>query len=262
MMMYPRRTSHIFLAFLVVTLMLHSWIAYSQIATPDVGAQPNRSYSGGEFDHIQLQNGNLFLQIPLESFPQRGRQKLSYSLIANGPQWHPNGGCDAIGNCSYVYSVGGVLCGSPSGFSPYVTRDQGFGWCANNSTLITDAHAVWNAFQIIDKTGATHPLGTVSTDYSTLQATDGSGYKLKLDSSGYNVTEAYDSSGLKQVASSGGLSFIDPMGINSMTYDSSTGILTDTVGRTISEKFAPTDSDVSACPDLGVSSQTANSHTT
>lgn len=115
-----------------------------QVATPEIGANPYKSYAGGAFDHIQMQNGSLLAQIPLISLPQKGALKLSYSLVANGPQYSSMGSCDAIGNCEYFYAEASPCAqdasfdnggGGPSSVS--IVMDQMLGVCAGKNTVVT-----------------------------------------------------------------------------------------------------------------------------
>ncbi len=55
---------------------------------------PFQSLEGGDLDNISMEDGHLFLRIPLISYPQRGgAMKLSYSLMSNNYGWAtvPNG---------------------------------------------------------------------------------------------------------------------------------------------------------------------------
>jgi hypothetical protein len=54
---------------------------------PDVatGLIPYQSLHGGDIGLVNLTNGNVFVSIPLVSYPQRGgKLALSFSLIFNG----------------------------------------------------------------------------------------------------------------------------------------------------------------------------------
>ena len=53
-----------------------------------MGVTPHESFSGGNFDDVSLNNGNLFVHIPLVDYAQRGgRLKLSFSLQGNIKDW-------------------------------------------------------------------------------------------------------------------------------------------------------------------------------
>lgn len=52
------------------------------------GLQPFAVYGGGSIDHVNLTNGNLYLNIPLLSFPQRGKDlRLNFDIRYNDKQW-------------------------------------------------------------------------------------------------------------------------------------------------------------------------------
>ena len=75
-------------------------------ATPEVGANPYKAYSGGAIDHIQMQNGQPYIRIPLASFPQLGKLSLSFSLLSNGSSWVPVSYCEPdYGPCTYTYGL-------------------------------------------------------------------------------------------------------------------------------------------------------------
>jgi len=54
-------------------------------AQPDIGLQAYHDYHGGDLDHINMDNGNLTVTIPIVSYPQRGSAlKMDYALVFNG----------------------------------------------------------------------------------------------------------------------------------------------------------------------------------
>jgi RHS repeat-associated protein len=103
-------------------------MASAQVGSPEVGANPFKSYSGGALDHIEMQNGNLFLRIPVLNLPQKGQLALSYSLVANGSKWASTMYCDPTGNCQYAYAANdqdsSVNWGSTGQASVQLVQDQ------------------------------------------------------------------------------------------------------------------------------------------
>jgi RHS repeat-associated protein len=215
-------------AALILLLFVSARSASSQVATPEGGANPYKSYSGGDIDHIQMQNGGLYLQIPLLSYPQLGKLKLSFSLLANEPQYYMTSTCDTIGDCyfGYDFSPPAGPCDSQGGNPfPQIVLDQDLNlsscfnqaleqsWCAQDGGYcINDS---WVTYQVVDSTGAAHPLGYNQNNWSTLQATDGSGYTVQMPwANSLNAatsppgntcggsTTVYDSSGVKYTAAS------------------------------------------------------------
>ncbi len=130
-------------ALFVTGLLLILLVAHSNAqiaATAEIGANPYKSYSGGNLDHIQMQNGKLYMDIPLLAYPQRGKLALSFSLLANSSSWVPVAYCDTEGDCSYSYGspdicsyqTPGVITDEPAGggqASVQLILDQQINYC-------------------------------------------------------------------------------------------------------------------------------------
>jgi RHS repeat-associated protein len=61
--------------------------------TPDIatGLSPYATYIPGDIDNVNPVNGNVFVKIPLLSYPQRGgKLKLDYYIYYNDKQWQAN----------------------------------------------------------------------------------------------------------------------------------------------------------------------------
>jgi RHS repeat-associated protein len=274
---------------LFVALYLPSQSSHCQVpATPDVGDNPYRSYSGGNLDHIQMQNGSLYLRIPLLSYPQKGKLNLSFSILANGSQWAEVGYCDSTGDCSYTYGhpIPGQ-CGSSYGYwtdgmpdtAVIVDQDVTLQECSgsNVQTFIDPGGQgaydySWNYLNLVDSSQAVHTLGFDQNNWQTMQATDGSGFTVRasypnslqgaanpLRSTG--PTTVIDSHGNKEVFSGGNVSFQDPIG-NTITRYVTSGSTTDytirdSAGRSIPDPAKATvDANVSpSCPNLQLNAQ-------
>lgn len=110
---------------IVCSLSINLSVSYGQTtAQPtDMGLQPYHDYHGGDIDHINLDNGNLTVTIPVLSYPQRGSSlRLDFALVFNGTGMSTTG----IKNCQTIYGV--QVCtggwGGPSwqaGVSPFTT---------------------------------------------------------------------------------------------------------------------------------------------
>jgi hypothetical protein len=130
-----------------VGILVFSARFYGQVAAlPEVGVNLNKSYSGGDIDHIELQNGNLYADIPIVAFPQLGKLALSFSLRANGSSWSLNAPCDSEGDCDLFYStvdapdscLGGTNVGGMQGFgnaSVELVMDQALDFCSAHDLL-------------------------------------------------------------------------------------------------------------------------------
>ena len=53
----------------------------------DAGLHPFASYDSSQFDHVNLQNGQLSLRIPLFSYPQRGDFNVTVVLMLGSQRW-------------------------------------------------------------------------------------------------------------------------------------------------------------------------------
>lgn len=290
-------TKYVLALFSIV--LIFAGIADAQTAaTPEIGANPYKSYSGGDFDHIQMQNGSLYLRIPLLSFPQKGKLSLSFSLLGNGPSYKEVAACDPLGDCSYTYeNVAPGACGGftgelgssdqaaggtgVSGVSLVMDQSLAVGGCTyatlvfqgkgacptGDCTVITgeDAEerdyqadlAFFNIFGISDSSGAYHELGFDQSNWTRLQANDGTGYQVTtpyvtsglsavnadLISGIYNMNGSviYEPSGIRHlyqyVSGSNGSStetLQDPAGNQIISsFSSTSSVITDSVGRQI-----------------------------
>jgi YD repeat-containing protein len=291
-------------------------------ATPEIGANPYKSYSGGDIDHVQMQNGSLYLSIPLLSYPQLGKLRLSFSLLANGPQYQEQADCDTAGYCEFYYAYSpGFNCpttgsgntgvtsqtqgGGQSGALVVVDQDLALSTCFRNpveSASVCDeingvlcySNNAFTFFGVIDSTNATHTLGYNQSNWSVLQATDGSGYTVQMpwanslnaaagnDGSPNQVwcganTVISDSSGIKETMAStcyppnpsedgpatNVVTFSDPAG-NTIQRSSSQGYaplttnIVDSVGRQIPDPIigmVPDTPTSSLCPNLGIAGE-------
>jgi RHS repeat-associated protein len=228
---------------LIALLIAFAQAAFSQTAaTPEVGDNPYKSYSGGDIDHIQMQNGNLYLRIPLLSYPQLGKLDLSFSILANSTQIEELASCDESGDCTYWYAfntpeggcqVGGDVNGPYNSVSnldgrsnAWIVVDQdvqvqscyqqpveGYYWILG--ALMT-SYNYYTIYGLVDSSDAVHLLGYNQNNWSAMQTTDGSGYTVQMPwantESAAGPADAlpdcgttvaiYDSSGVKQASSS------------------------------------------------------------
>src|ERR1035438_212154 len=61
--------------------------------TPDMatGLSPYATYITSDIDNVNPVNGNIFLKIPLLSYPQKGgKLRLNYYIFYNDKQWQAN----------------------------------------------------------------------------------------------------------------------------------------------------------------------------
>jgi YD repeat-containing protein len=124
-------------------------LANAQLS-PDTatGLSPYAVYKGGDIDNVNPASGNVFLDIPLVSFPQRGRDlRLAFHIYSNDKQWYIDTSPSAI-NCTGVSSA--FLCGAWAGpvftkgevtapnSGVYIGRDQNVTFGLNTSVTSHD----------------------------------------------------------------------------------------------------------------------------
>src|ERR1035441_9570041 len=85
-------------ALCVLSFMVFGLVCAAQDIT-DVEAKPYGSYTGGKIDAVDLATGNLMLDIPLISYPQRGSlPPLTFSVELNNSPYSQTGwDCDSLG---------------------------------------------------------------------------------------------------------------------------------------------------------------------
>lgn len=106
-----------------------------------LGSSPYATYNGGNIDSINPVSGNVFLHIPLLSYPQRGHAlRLAFNIYYNDKRWFIRNETQNIetgqvqGQWSYFNSGS-----SSSNAGVYVARDQHLeiGLDINQSTQVT-----------------------------------------------------------------------------------------------------------------------------
>jgi hypothetical protein len=161
-----------------------SVVSFSQV-TPDmaVGITPYASYNVNDIDNVNPTNGNLFLKIPLLSYPQRGgKLRLNFFIYYNDKQWQAGLACQYNAssnsyNCDQVngqWTPSGIERGmgfdSYAGPGVYVARDQFVGYITNYNALQTsttegtgsDSYTEQNQYitqYAITPDGGTHYIG-------------------------------------------------------------------------------------------------------
>jgi YD repeat-containing protein len=192
------------------------------------------SYDGGNIDHVNVKNGKVVLRIPLVSFPQRGKLKLSFSLVGRNVGYAYSGKtCDLSGWCTesyYRYQPFGWSLSNP--ISPFLMMDQDLHLTITSVQQPNNGFYWSELFNLTDSTGAQHPLGFDNNNLTNIRATDGSGYLITT--SGGN---AYDANQLSKVSytaySSDGLRYGYPIGSGQLGGTSASSI-SDSDGNTVS----------------------------
>jgi RHS repeat-associated protein len=204
------------------------------------GLKAYGSYHGGSIDTVSLTNGNLFVQIPLFSYPQRGKLNLDYVILYNNKGWGVKSNHNQFGptlqwdfrNISTVRIVKtGALASTKKTFCRSSDPD-----C--NTPLYTVTAGSWD--------GSTHQMGSTSaTSYESL---DGTG--IRWDSNASTTTAP---SGVRQTDGGASDPYEDANG-NQMFFSTSSGFA-DTLGRPWPAGTG-LQTDVTGCPAGAVSSLT------
>ena|SRR5438876_5229030 len=111
-----------------------------------IGFPQNGVFNGSDFDTVQLNNGNLHLEIPLWSLPGRG-PGASLKMVYDSKSWYLREGChtshttgDTICGQAPAESSGGhayLKFATPTGF---VARNDHFNRCGDRGFLLQQFH--------------------------------------------------------------------------------------------------------------------------
>ena len=115
------------------------------------GSSPFAVYKNGDIDYVNPLNGNVFLRIPLVSFPQRGKDlRLSFYIYSNDKQWfihdtsNPNQQIYTSGYWTGAESMAyqSTLFNGQPNVGAYVARDQSvfFGFDDAKTVQTTSAY--------------------------------------------------------------------------------------------------------------------------
>jgi RHS repeat-associated protein len=221
--------------------------------TPDVleGSTPYQSFHGGDFDSINLSNGNVLLRIPLVDYPQRGGAlKLGFTFVENskvaaaGEKCFPQSGCEDI-----WYSYTATVSSVPVVFNQVV--DDQAARVVQSTYYLPHNPSEFAAYAAVTSDGAMHPLviaGTESADATAFYANPTGTNQLTpptlaINREGirFNLTEL-----------NGTLTREDPNGNQILApYIGSTGNYTDTIGRSIPNPPGAATTDFTGCPSGG-----------
>jgi hypothetical protein len=208
-------------------LLILSGVCPSLAQDPDdlqQGIKAYGTYEGGDIDSVSMTNGNLAVNIPLISYPQRGKQHLGYKLIYNNKNYKQRTMCIA-GVCDTYVDIR----------SPYPPLKAVFDRDYSvQSTFIQETGLTvgFNSYSLLSTDGSSHQLACLSLTGSICEAVDGTGLQ-----GNYSNQNNFDADGSK-------------FGASQEDSDGNIVATADTVGRTITG--APASSTASngpgACP--------------
>src|ERR1700761_8022996 len=93
----------IFQAFIFFVVSLAAYA--QQDPSTQMGMAPYMTFQNGDVDHVNTGNGNVYIQIPLLSYPQKGNKlRMNFFIRYNHPQWQVNITSDpsVVGEGDYV----------------------------------------------------------------------------------------------------------------------------------------------------------------
>jgi RHS repeat-associated protein len=159
----------------------------------ETGQPPFAGYDGGKVDNVNLQNGNLHIEIPIISVTQRG-QKFTWKYVYNSPIWGASFGLEPTPTNPYA-GVYGINTPSALGWQfeqpgswTYYPQSTTFPTCSGPPPVKT--YKLLSNFLVKDPNGTLHafPLqvtaatcaGVVQPLTGIAPAMDGSGMVLDL----------------------------------------------------------------------------------
>src|SRR5229473_38465 len=224
-----------FLAAALCLLCLLVFAAHAQDVTNgrNVGFPPNGVFDGSDFDNVQLNNGNLHIEIPLWSTKGRGLP-VSYKYVYDSKGWSFRSTCDKQGICTDTVTP-------ESGNNLVLKLAGSFNYTAGFKTVVQACslatYSTFTNYVLRDRSGTKHhfmpdpisPSGQTCwpSGVSTLYADDGSGWILRINSSTGVVNSAVRKDGTVVYPGSK----VEDSNGNELIVGAPTG--TDTLGRTV-----------------------------
>jgi RHS repeat-associated protein len=268
---FPNLFCQCLLAFALSAIFLQSG-AHAQAPptiTPDdqMGFMPYASYHGGDIDNVNIATGNLVVNVPFLSYPQRGNSlKAQFDLMYNGHPLQVQNVCAPPAPCQWLWVTAGFVYpwagNAPSPSVGVNVVDSDHVTIAQSSTKITVCgtcdplqYAYQTLFKLMTADNASHLLGLLPSsggncgtsvaefpyvwysDWGTFQTLDATGWQVLIPEPSQTqcgfeppAPTLISPQGVRHL--SGDTMREDPNG-NEITINTSAGTLTDTLGRTI-----------------------------
>ena len=181
--------ARLFFVAILSALLLPNAVGQTTGSEADIGLQQYHEYHGGDIDHINLDNGNLTLTIPILSYPQRGSAlKADFAIVYNGTgrTWQ------AAGECIPTVTDG-LVC--PYGWIPTKHSYTGMALTPvdiSASPALFDMQNVTLGENLLTLNGTVGPATFLQYDWLTADgashvAGNTSGGQVALDGSGFQA---------------------------------------------------------------------------
>jgi RHS repeat-associated protein len=206
----------------------------------NAGFPPNGDFSGSEFDNVQVNNGNVHMEIPFWSTDGRGLP-VSYKYIYDSKGWSVDSRIDKQG-----FTHNKVIIESGSDMSWSVVGPNTISAAGKRvlQTCLSSQYLTFTNFILRDENGTKHhflpdPIASAGqtcwpSQINTLYADDGTGWILQIDPSTGVVNSAIGKDGTVVYPNlvNGGVIAEDSNG-NELSFNTTTQMLTDTLGRLV-----------------------------
>ena len=204
-----------------------------------IGVPPFSTQLPVQNGYINLANGDLHLEIPLGSFPQRGGRTETVALVYDSNIWWVGGSWSDPWQPTNVNNDGGIsgfgnAYASPNGWRVVSSAHGGYVDAGETEDGVVDYQVDYSPWIYVEPNGTVHAFDVYTTynawydtqTSSSGYANDGSGYFMSA--SGYNATAVYAPDGTLVYGSG----FEEDSNGNQYPYDGS-GDPIDTLNRTL-----------------------------
>ena len=148
--------------------------------TLSVGIVPYGSYHSGDIDSIDLTTGNVYLDIPLISYPQRGgKLTLDFRTVYNAKGWTTKTTCTPRCRTQSAFVGGGAYLADTQGLQTQLTKWYQTGGPYNYAYSYNISDYTGSSHQFLaTNLGVTTASGSTILYYASGETTDGSNIAL------------------------------------------------------------------------------------
>ena len=219
----------------LLVVLLATVMGFAQVPT---GVPPFSSVGGGPFDVVDLANLNVHFTIPIVSKAGRGLS-FTYNINYDSSVWYPVGTSGSqvwTPVTNFAWPAQTQIAQGNTGSIKFTTFTTP---CFDGTTHYIITHYQYTRFT--DASGVAHPFNVTVADTDVCGTGRMSDSQLSSDGSGYtlfaNVATAYVTSrsgwGIYPPLTSGAQGTISDTNGNYISFNSTTGVFTDTLGKTV-----------------------------